>query len=349
MALRFRMTRVDACPPGWVPYELRALMEHCEHGQNTVVCAVGTTESGNGVTLYLFNLLPHFYVEAPPQLCGDQLPELRERLEQLMDGPKIRSLQLEPETGVRDPRDYEPRERPLLRVTLQSGRDIGQARLVWLDKHYPAGFRWHGMQFPARVWQADTDPHHGVGADVRSVTDAWVSVPAGAYVSKGEPAGPPSADHHLVLAADYSDLVIEAPPEPITRPAPTDKVDLSVACLYDSLSSVQDGTGVVCLLERVLRTHLGPTAHATDRLFSPAAKPPPPREPDEQRWPQKGGPQKPPPPKAKPKGVAVVPKPKSWAVKSAADRKGKAPRGQPLFSFGGGGAQKRPAADDDDE
>jgi hypothetical protein len=343
MTLRFRVTEIKSCPVGWVPSVFRPLLEDAGHGPNPVVCAIGEAPNGVTVTAYLTSLLPHFYVEAPPQLADGHLPELRARLG-AMGGLPIRELRLEPAVAVRDLRDYDPTERPLLRITMQRASDIAQMRLLWIEKHHEIGFRWQSMQFVPRVWQADEEGDRGVGADVRSVTGAWVSLRDGCYGAM-QPEGRDGPDlENLVVCAEHADLVIEEP-EPLAapRPKPYDAHDRAAECLFDSVSHANDAAGVVCLLEQLLRVQMARDGtHVTDRLFSPVPRPPPPREPDDQRW---GKPAAAPAKKAKPTGVALVVKAKPWATRSAADRKGKAPRGQPMLSFGGG--PKR-AADDGD-
>ena len=348
MALVFCVTSLQACPAGWVPAAFQTRLEQSGHGDNTVVCMISEGQGGTTVTAYMLGLLPHFYVEAPPQLSDAHLPGLRERLEE-MGGFRIRELRLEPSTTVRGPRDYDPTPRPLLRITMQRASDIAQMRLLWLEKHAEIGFRWQSMQFVPRVWQADEQFNNGIGADVRSIASAWVSLPAGSYLTT-QIQGRDGPDlENVVVCAPHSALQIEPPP-PLTtpRPRPHEKFDPRVPCLYDAVALANDAAGVVCALEQLLRVQMADDdgAHVTDRLFSPASRPPPPREPDE-RWGPKGAKAAAPVKKAKPTGVAAPVKAKPWATRSAAERKGKAPRGQPTLLGFGGGAKR--AADDDGE
>jgi hypothetical protein len=341
--LRFSVVRVDACATDWVPHDFKAMLAESAHGANAVVCVTGTDDDGIAVTAYLCGLLPHFYVEAPPQLTAEQLPALREYLAEAGEIP-VRALHLEPAVAVRNPGKYEPLARPLLRVTPQRAADIARLRLLWLTPAHETGFRWQSMQFTPRAWQADEELNDGIGADVRTVRDVRVTLPAGKYAALRHDA------QNIIACADHSDLAVDAPPERTEPlPAPHAPFDRDVACLYDSLSTVADAAGVVCLLERILRAHL-PSVDVTDRLFSPSRPPAPPREQDDRRFGRA-------PPSAeevarakaaarqkKAADAMLAVKPRPWAGRSLAERRG-APRGQPALSFAAAAGAKRGADD----
>lgn len=153
--------------------ELAELEDQCA----PVVRLFGITERGDAHVLYMHEVWPYLYLQAPPEMEEADTETFAQFLHFALPDIYVHSVEL-----LRDRYDYmyyHDAPQPVLRITLHRPEQVSKLRDFWFG-HDPTlpPIAWCGMQLVRRVFEANVVFYRRVCVDKDIVPFSWVRVPA---------------------------------------------------------------------------------------------------------------------------------------------------------------------------